>query len=727
MNLFDQLNQPQQEAVKTINGPLLVLAGAGSGKTRVVTYRIINLLQHEIHPSNILGLTFTNKAANEMKERVRHLTHCQVLICTFHSLGARILRESISALGYQSQFTIYDESDIDTVLNNCLLDFGVYDSKKGNKIYKNLISRAKNNMKLPSDLSLSEESKEAPKFVEIYTAYLARLKDYNALDFDDLLFLPVRLFKENPQILQNYQKQWPYLLVDEYQDTNEAQYDLIKLLVGDNCNVCVVGDPDQSIYSWRGAKIRNILNFEKDFPAAKVIRLEQNYRSRTNILEGANAVIGYNQNRYDKNLWSDMGPGQKIKHYIADTENAEAEFVAEKIKYHHRTHQIPLNHIVIFYRTNAQSRVFEDCFLKRKIPYAIVGGLSFYQRREIKDILAFLRVTQTGTDFVAFARTINIPKRGLGETTLDKIRLNAAQVQLPVLDYCKALIENAPSFPAIKLTQKQKEGIKEYLVIIHQLREVAQSGSIQNLVESAIKFSGYISHLQDDIESYDDRKANLDALISKAMEWELSAEEPTLSKFLEELSLRSSLDEKEDKLHVSLMTIHNGKGLEFTLTFLVGIEEDLFPHVNSKGALEKVEEERRLFYVGMTRAKEYLYISHTRRRFMWGVTRNQTPSRFLREIPHEYIERISLGAFEKTPEKSSTVELDKETEEKFSDELCISEEELLPGDAVFHKEFGVGIIREIYESSVGLTYKIQFSNHSKEKSLVAKYAQLVKL
>lgn len=726
MNLFEQLNQPQEDAVRTIHGPLLVLAGAGSGKTRVVTYRIIHLLQEGIPSSDILGLTFTNKAANEMKERVRHLTNSQVLICTFHSLGARILRESIGALGYKSDFAVYDDSDTDTVLNHCLIDLGVYDSKKGNKIYKSLISRAKNNMRSPQDFS-TDGDKEAPRFSEAYANYQAKLKEYNALDFDDLLYLTVRLFKEHPPVLQAYQKRWRYLLVDEYQDTNESQYEMIKQLAGTNCNMCVVGDPDQSIYSWRGAKIRNILNFEKDFPGAKVIRLEQNYRSRTNILDAANAVIGYNQNRYDKHLWSDRGPGDKIKHFVADNETAEAEFVAEKIHYYHFQHQVPLNQMAIFYRTNAQSRAFEDSFLKKRIPYAIVGGLSFYQRREIKDILAFLRVAQAGTDYVAFARTINIPKRGFGEATLDRIRINAAQANLSILGYSEALMDPAPQISSVKLTSKQREGLKEYIGIIHQLREVAKNCSLQQAVETAIQSSGYLGHLKDDVESYDDRKANLDALITKAMEWELSTEEPTLAKFLEELSLRSTLDETDqDKAHVNLMTIHNGKGLEFNLTFLVGIEEDLFPHINSKGAQDKVEEERRLFYVGMTRAKEHLYITHTRRRFMWGVSRNPSPSRFLREIPNDYIERIRPETH-RFFEKPRRQELEEQFEEKFSDELALPGEEIHTGDAVFHKEFGVGIVREIYESSVGLTYKVLFSNNNKEKSLVAKFAKLVKL
>jgi DNA helicase II / ATP-dependent DNA helicase PcrA len=642
MNLFDQLNPPQLEAVNTHQGPLLVLAGAGSGKTRVVTHRIISLIQQGIPPSQILGLTFTNKAAAEMKERINHLTQSHVLICTFHSLGVRILRESIQALGYKKDFSIYDESDSDTVLNYCLQDLGIYDSKKGNKAYKKLISQTKNNMEMPDE---AEAADDLPQFPLAYAKYQAKLQEYNALDFDDLLFLTVRLFKEHPEILAAYQKRWQYLLIDEYQDTNEAQYTMVKCLAGEKCNICVVGDPDQSIYSWRGAKIRNILNFEKDFPGAKIIRLEQNYRSRTNILNAANAVIRTNAGRFEKHLWSDKGPGEKIKHFVADDGLAEAEFVANRMLHHYECHQIPLSQMVVFYRTNAQSRVFEDCFLKWRLPYVIVGGLSFYQRREIKDILAFLRMVQASNDFVAFERTINIPKRGIGDTTLEKIRLNAAQSNQSILNYCHSIVFDPQSTSApIKLSLKQKEGIKEYLGIIYQLSRINQACSLKQLVETAISASGYMGYLQEDKETFEDRKANLDALIAKAMEWEGVTEEPSLEKFLEELSLKSTLDETtEKKEHASLMTIHNGKGLEFALTFLVGIEEDLFPHINSKGSDDKIEEERRLFYVGMTRAKEFLYISNTLSRFVWGTSRTPWPSRFLREIPPEYIEKIRLS------------------------------------------------------------------------------------
>lgn len=719
-SIFPNLNPPQLEAVETLDGPVLVLAGAGSGKTRVVTYRIINLLQHGHAPSSILGLTFTNKAAAEMKERVKSLTQHQVLICTFHSLGARILRESIAALGYDRNFTIYDDADIDTVLTNCLVDLGVYDAKKGHKGYKSLISQSKNDMLLPDEVPV-QYSLDLPRFSEVYRAYQSKLKEYNALDFDDLLFLPVRLLRDHPAVLHTYQQRWPYLLIDEYQDTNEAQYTLIKLLAGSKQNICAVGDPDQSIYSWRGAKIRNILNFEKDFYGAKMIRLEQNYRSRSNILEAANAVIERNQSRIAKNLWSDKGPGDKIKYFVADSETHEAEFVANQVFYHRQKHKIPLSQMVVFYRTNAQSRVFEDYFLKWRIPYTIVGGLSFYQRREIKDILSFLRIVLTGTDFVAFSRTINLPKRGLGESSIEKMRHYAFQNNHTVLSYCEALLQNVPMEPVLKLNSKQREGLKEYIQIIHQLREIAASCSLMQLVKSTIELTGYLGFLQEDRESYDDRKANLDALIAKAHEWEDSTPEPTLAKFLEELSLKSTLDEvSEEKQHVSLMTIHNGKGLEFDVAFLVGMEQDLFPHVNSRGSEEKVEEERRLFYVGMTRAKEVLYLTHARSRFIWGTTRYQSMSPFLREVPLQYVEKMRSG---------SAVDYDdiEESQENTPPSSQVQGELFKTGDCIFHHDFGVGTISDIYEGSVGTMYKIFFTNENKEKTLAAQYCKLVKL
>ncbi len=738
MQIHASLNPDQCLAVDTLTGPLLVLAGAGSGKTRVVTCRIVNLMEHGVEASSILGLTFTNKAAAEMKERVTQMTHSLVLVCTFHSLGARILREAIHVMGYRRDFTIYDEQDTEKLMKVCL-DELESKQKLDAKGFLHLISRAKNAMLGPEDIKEAELDELEKAFPDVYARYTAKLKECNAVDFDDLLYLPVRLFQQHQDMLDHYQNRWSHLLIDEFQDTNAAQYTLVRLLVAKHNNICVVGDPDQSIYSWRGADVSNILGFERDYPGAVVVNLQQNYRSRTNILEASNALISYNRGRYEKNLWSDRGPGEKIRHYTADTERGEAEFVADKISMHYQQQDISLKEMAVFYRTNAQSRALEDKLLLHQIPYVIVGGVSFYQRREVKDILGFLRMVQSGTDYVSFLRTINIPKRGLGEATIDKIRLAAAHEQRSILGYCIELVAGAELQHPIRLSAKQKTALKSYVDIVHELREISKSCSLKELVKAAIERTGYLDHLACEMESYDERKENLNALISKAMEWELSSTEPSLEAFLEELSLKSSLDEAQaphDRIH--LMTIHNGKGLEFEVVFLVGMEEDLFPHANSRDSEPAQEEERRLCYVGMTRAKEYLYLCDVRQRFLWGTTRSQRPSRFLQEVPGKYIEKLRSSFFAKSQPSTARREAPRHMRdeedflpEPFSDEIEVAPVretvQLVPGDAVFHKDFGIGVIREAYQGSIGLTYKVFFSNDSRERSLVAKLAPLRKL
>jgi DNA helicase-2/ATP-dependent DNA helicase PcrA len=734
-----ELNSEQEDAVNTLEGSLLVIAGAGSGKTRVVTFRIANLLKHGVLPSQILGLTFTNKAAREMQERVMHLTERNVLICTFHSLGARILRESIDRLGYRRDFTIYDEEDINRVLKLCV-DNPTSMDKAGYKELRSMISHSKNNLlfdKTEGDENEPHYAKLAnyQLFPQIYAKYREKLREYNALDFDDLLYLTVRLFREHPDILEHYQMRWPFLLIDEYQDTNAVQYYLVRALVKKSGNICVVGDPDQSIYSWRGANVGNILNFGNDYPGTKVVNLNRNYRSRSNILNAANAVIRNNSERYEKKLWSDLGPGEKIKRYSGDHERAEAAFIADKILTH-RQNNTSMNEMVIFYRTNAQSRPFEDAFIQKRIPYVIVGGISFYQRREIKDILAFLRMVHSNADFVSFERTINLPKRGIGPTTIEKIQLGATQENCSILSYCEQIVTGHLSQAAFKLSKKQRDGLQEYVSIINRLKEYAKHDGIGELVKAAIVLSQYEEYLREDKETFSDRMENLNALIAKAIEWELSTAEPTLSLFLEELSLKSSLDEAEGvEERVSLMTVHNGKGLEFTVTFLAGMEEGLFPHINSKDDDNAVEEERRLCYVGMTRAKEYLYLTDCRMRFMWGITRTQHPSRFIREIPGEYIEKIghsfasqgksSLGWSSKSTPKPIVKE-----DSDFIDDMdqtASDEQAFVQGETIFHKQFGVGCIRSVYQSSSGMTYKIYFSKDESERSIVAKYAHLTRL
>jgi len=632
--LVEKLNTQQKAAVDHQEGALLVLAGAGSGKTRVVTLRIARLIDKGVYPEAILALTFTNKAAQEMKERVEKLTSSKVLISTFHSIGARILRESIHYLdeAYKNDFTIYDDSDQDKLIKILLKERGSTDTKGDTKSVLSFISNAKNALLSPDSAPRDEEE---TSYMELYRAYQNALKSAGAVDFDDLLYLPVRLFREKPEVLAAYQKRWRYLLIDEYQDTNEAQYTLVKLLVAGHGNLCVVGDPDQSIYSWRGANLRNILDFQRDYAGATVIRLEQNYRSVTNILDAANALISYNQQRLDKNLWSALGEGEKIKLFTADDERREADFISKEIQ-KHLSRGRSLDDIVVFYRTNAQSRILEDRLLYQRIPYQIIGGLSFYQRKEIKDIMAYLRTVHSGSDFISFERALMVPKRGIGETTLNKIRLEANRLRMPIFDAVKEIVSGRSE---LKLTGKVAEELRQFVQFIEKLR--LKKDQLSDLVRETIEGSGYLGFLQEDEETFADRRENVEALLVKAMEWEAEREGGTLSQFLEELSLKGQIDDLGSQgPTLSLMTIHNGKGLEYPVVFLIGLEESLFPHINAMGKKEAIEEERRLCYVGMTRAKEVLYLTTARGRTLYGGFRPMTQSRFLREIPGEYIEKL---------------------------------------------------------------------------------------
>jgi DNA helicase II / ATP-dependent DNA helicase PcrA len=699
-----QLNPQQKEAVEHVDGPLLVIAGAGSGKTRVVTYRVARLLEIGILPTDILAVTFTNKAAEVMKKRIRDLQGKEILSCTFHSLGARILRESISTLGYRSDFTIYDEEDSENVVKSCIESMPEKEEKGIVKSIKLFISSSKNDLLSPSDAKATSPNE---RFLsDMYSLYQAKLKEANAVDFDDLLYLSVKLLQENEKARTEYQNRWLFVLIDEYQDTNLAQYTLARLLVEKHRNIFAVGDPDQSIYSWRGARYQNILNFKSDFPGAKVITLEQNYRSTSVILNAANALIAHNTSRYEKNLWSTIEKGDKIGVFFAPTERKEAEFVLQKISQHHFDEHQTLEEIAIFYRTNAQSRALEDIFLSRRIPYQIIGGLSFYQRREIKDLLGFLRMALSGADFLSFTRTIYIPKRGLGATTVKKILEVASEKQTPILSFCEELVTYPEKNPDCKLSQRQKEGLKEYLTLIRKLRElIATEPNISHFLSDVVHMTGYLQHLREDPETFEDRRDNIEALISKAAEWEMETEKPSLSSFLEELSLKSHRDEKEGPA-IKLMTLHNGKGLEFELVFVVGLEEGLLPHGNSKDDPAALEEERRLLYVGMTRAKKNLYLSAAYSRLLWGAPRPMQPSRFFKEIPSEFLKNFS--AVQREEEDSAPAE----------DFL------FAPGEKVAHQEFGVGVVQKTYHTSYGPTYDVFFEDARTTRSLIAKYAKL---
>lgn len=641
------LNPEQYTAIEHEGGPLLVLAGAGSGKTLVVTQRIARLIEKSVPSDAILGLTFTNKAATEMQERIRRLCQQTVLISTFHSLGARILRESIHHLDYETSFTIYDEDDIDKVIKSCLVELGIEEATKENKLdvrtFRSLISRAKNAMLSPGQLCIHEAEKPSEaekKLPAVYMLYQKKLKSSHALDFDDLLYLTVRLFQERQEVLAYYQQRWQYLLIDEYQDTNQSQYQLVQCLVARHHNLCVVGDPDQSIYSWRGANMQNILDFEKDYPKASVIRLEQNYRSTTTILNASNALITQNTRPYKKTLWSELGRGEPIKIHTAVDDRQEAAFVIRTMAAH-RAQGVALHDMVIFYRTNFQSRAFEDALLSARIPYAMVGGLSFYQRKEIKDLIAYLRMVQSNYDVLSFERSLHVPKRGIGAASFERLRYGASHAEVPIFTYIQELVAGQQWPEELRFTAKQKNALNSYVQLIARLKNlIAEGKELKEVVEVLVKESGILEALTEETDA-EERLQNVREFLSTTRQWSLQHPKGTLDAFLEELSLKSSLDQVDESTsQVQLMTIHSGKGLEFPVVFLVGMEEELFPHVNSRLTDYAVEEERRLCYVGMTRAKQVLYLSHARSRILWGTVRAMRSSRFLQEIPAEYVKRV---------------------------------------------------------------------------------------
>lgn len=695
--MHQQLNENQQQAVLHVEGPALVLAGAGSGKTKVVIHRIAHLLSMGIMPSDIVAVTFTNKAAKEMEARVAKMQGVSILTTTFHSLGARILRESISLLGYRSDFTILDEEDSEKLIKSVLETHQIKEEKGLVKSLKMHLSHAKNQLLSPDEIvKESLPSKSESVFYEIYPTYQRRLQEINAVDFDDLLFLPNKLFVKDKDTLRVYQQKWLFILIDEYQDTNFAQYSLMKQLVKEHRNIFAVGDPDQSIYSWRGARYENILHFEKDFPGAKVITLNQNYRSTNHILQAANHLIEQNHKRYEKELWSELGDGELISLYIGHTEKDECHFIWQQIQQKAKEDKIPLEEMVIFYRTNAQSRVYEDMLLSKNIPYRIFGGISFYQRKEIKDTLAFLRLLHSPYDILSFARIVPILTSGIGATTVKRMIQHADSFKIPILHLCT---QDMP----IRLTAAQKEGLHKIALFFEECKKEAASNlSLADLIELILQKSRYKEYLSQDPQSMDDRIENIEALISKAAEWEEEKEHPSLVAFLEEISLR--IPKEEEGKGITLMTLHNGKGLEFSLVFMVGMEENLLPHANSQDSFEQLEEERRLCYVGMTRAKRFLFLTAAHIRYLWGSQRMMNLSRFLQEIPREHI-------IQKKEEGSFTISTDEQG--------VLSE-----GSKVRHREFGIGFIKKIYHTSYGLTYDVQFVEGDFTRSLVAKYAKL---
>lgn len=669
MSLLDALNEPQRQAVMATDGPLLILAGAGSGKTRVLTHRTAYLIEEcGVNPYNIMAITFTNKAAGEMRERIDQMVGYgseSIWVCTFHSTCVRILRRYIDRLGFGTNFTIYDSDDQKTLMKDICKRLEIDTKMYKEKMFLSAISSAKDELIDPIEF----ETRAAGDYVkrkqaQVYREYQQALKQNNALDFDDLIMKTVELFKLDKEVLASYQDRFRYIMVDEYQDTNTAQFELIRLLALKYQNLCVVGDDDQSIYKFRGANIYNILNFEHHFPDATVIKLEQNYRSTQNILDAANAVIANNQGRKEKRLWTDNGAGDKITFEQLDTAAEEADFVARDIARRVRKGEYQYKDCAIFYRTNAQSRLFEERFITANIPYKIFGGVNFYARKEVKDLLAYLKTIDNGQDDLAVRRIINIPKRGIGAASINKVALYAQEQEISFYD-ALCVAEQVPGLG------KAAAKIRPFVLFIQSMKAKAKLLSVADLLQEVIETTGYVRELE--AEGTDEAEArieNIDELISKAVDYAEGEEAPTLNGFLENVALVADIDSfDENSDYVVLMTLHSAKGLEFPNVYLAGLEDGLFPSymsITSDNSQAEIEEERRLAYVGITRAKKNLTITSARVRMVRGQTQYGKVSRFVREIPPELLSReiyepkpkeesIEQSAFQKARKAFRTV------------------------------------------------------------------------
>lgn len=749
MSIYDTLNEPQREAVYYTEGPLLILAGAGSGKTRVLTHRIAYLIEEKgVNPWNILAITFTNKAAGEMRERVDRLVGFgseSIWVSTFHSMCVRILRRHISLLGYDTNFTIYDADDQKTLMKDvCKL------LQIDTKIYKErallaAVSHAKNELVTPEEFRLNAGGNFSQrKIAEVYEEYEKQLKANNALDFDDLLIKTVQLFQTQADVLEYYQERFRYIMVDEYQDTNTVQFELVRLLASKYRNLCVVGDDDQSIYKFRGANIKNILNFEQYFEDAKVIKLEQNYRSTSNILNAANAVIRNNAGRKDKTLWTDNGDGEKIQFRQFDSAYDEAEYIVDDIRKRVREKEYSYHDNVILYRTNAQSRMFEEKFVTANIPYKIVGGINFYARREIKDLLAYLKTVDNGKDDLAVRRIVNVPKRGIGLTSINRVQDYAAAYNIGFYDALRA-VDLIPNIG------RGASKLESFVALIEHFKTDAEDMSISDLLKEIIEETGYIESLQaEDMVEAETRIENIDELLSKVAAYEEDCEdrnEPaSLSGFLEEVALVADIDSlDEDTDYVVLMTLHSAKGLEFPNVYLAGMEDGLFPSYMTITAddPEEVEEERRLCYVGITRAEKELTLTCARRRMIRGETQYNKMSRFLKEIP---MELLSTGAVFTKDKEEPEVKVSAYMQAKqafkakpFGGSAPYSQSpaksfgkpsgkglDYKTGDRVRHIKFGEGTVTAIIEGGRDYEVTVAFDTAGTKKMFAA-FAKLEKI
>jgi|YelNatPaOPRAMG01_1025707.scaffolds.fasta_scaffold03070_18 DNA helicase-2/ATP-dependent DNA helicase PcrA len=706
MNFLDELNPQQREAVLYTEAPLLVLAGAGSGKTRVITYKIAYLVRElDVPEEYILGVTFTNKAAGEMKTRVARLlekTVADVWLGTFHSIAARILRRYSHYIGINNNFSILDEDDQVSLMKEVISELNLDIKRYAPGALLGRISQAKESLIDPVTFGEFVESYYESIVAKAYKKYQERLLANQALDFDDLLFYLIKLFKDNEKILSYYQEKFRYILVDEYQDTNYAQYVIVFLLAQAYRRLTVVGDDDQAIYSWRGADIRNILEFEKDFPGAKVIRLEENYRSTKNILNAANKVIVHNKSRKGKTLWTQNETGDKIRLYTANDETNEANFVVREIITLQKREGFNFGDFAVLYRTHAQSRPLEEAMIKNGIPYKIIGGIRFYQRKEIKDILSYLRFILNPSDSVSLKRIINTPKRGIGNVTLLKIIEYSNQNNVDLIEAMRALSEEG-------LSGQVKNEVKNFIGLIKEFIAFSRLHSVQELLEEVLERTGYIKELSSlQTAEAQMRIENVQELISVAKEYSESLQDSSLEGFMNYISLMSDIDALEDtNSSVVLMTLHSAKGLEFPVVFITGMEEGVFPHSFSLGEKEDLEEERRLCYVGMTRAKRHLYLTSAQIRTLYGHTNSNDISRFVKEIPEDLIEIIPKEGAVKEERKVVT--------------------EFERGERVWHEKWGEGIIQDIRPLEDGETELIVVFNEIGKKYLLARYARLEKI
>lgn len=742
------LNPMQRKAAETLSGPVLILAGAGSGKTRTLTYRIANLIDHGVKPWHILALTFTNKAAKEMLERIEKLVGAdanEMWIGTFHSVCVRILRRDIEKIGYQRTFSIYDDDDQMRVIKDAVKALNLDENRVAPKEIRAKISDAKNKMLTPDEW-FQESMKDYPaqQFHDLYTYYEERLRAANALDFDDLLLRALQLFVDHPPVLDYYRQRFQYVHVDEYQDTNAAQYTLVRLLTQESRNLCVVGDDDQSIYGWRGADIRNILDFEQDFPDAQVIKLEQNYRSTANILDAANQVIAHNMGRKEKVLWTEEEPGERIHLYSAGDEREEAAWICEQVRKLQKK-GTPLAEMAVLYRMHAQSRVIEEMFSRAGIPYRIFGGTRFYDRKEVRDALAYLRVIVNPADDVSLVRIINTPKRSIGDSTVAVLQEYARQEEMPLF----SVLNDPPE----SLSSRPRKCIADFALLLMKLTALKETLPLGEFVDTVLNETGLKAQFE--IEGSDEAMTRLENLMEfagAAKEFESQSQDPSLEAFLENVALVTDLDRQEEApQYVTLMTLHSAKGLEYEAVFLAGLEEGVFPSMRSAMEEKRLEEERRLCYVGITRARKVLYLSFARRRMIFNQISHNPPSPFLKEIPQrllldEWAEATRHTAMQDAPRPAPQPRHDRPRNLSFgtpgmtagakgalnipgvqkgfvasaarSVETSAMSALFQPGDHVLHRKFGEGTVQSVRGSGADARITISFTAYgTKEFSL----------